>query len=472
VTAGRKEDDRDVSRRNHKSPFREDFTQAGKRIGWTYILLNVIVVFLVCQQNLDAPNLSQIGRSFSLTGVQIDARIGGEAFMWQMIVASISLIVFGYLADQRNRKVLLVITLLASGLAYLVTPLARTVDQFIVLRSLAGIGIGGIVPVMFSVLGDLFTARSRAAASGIFMAVGNVGYGNGFVLGSLIGSENALGWKASFMVQSLILLALAALFMAFGRLPERGWADMRGAMALKDGDSEYRGRIKISDVSRILTNHTNLIFIVSCLISSMPLGYIQRFMVDYFAGTVGMGAGSATLMLLLVLGGSLGGDLMGGVLGDVLRRKDRRYPPLLAALVILGGCILFYAFFVYPLPFNPGWKALAIPIVIGFCAAAFIETAVPLSKAIMLNVNVPENRGTISALIQITAQIGYGLGALIGVFGPACAAWLDLPHSHIFNFKLAVLIWIPVALSWLIVIRTAPRDEERMERLMQEKMRR
>jgi MFS family permease len=451
-----------------KHPFRDDLFKAGRPVGLTFILLMIICLFVFCQQTLDAPNLTQIGTGFGLTGSVIDEVIGGKSFMWQMIVISVSLVLFGYLSDMTNRKALLGVCLFLAGISYLLASFARSPGQFIILRSLGGIGIGGFVPVMFSIIGDIFSSRSRAAASGIFVAIVNIGYGNGFILGGLIGSESAFGWRASFQFQSIVLIVLTGIFIAAGKLPERGLADTRDAEV--EGMSEYKGRIKLSDLKTIFSIPTNLIFIISCIIATMPMGYVQRFMVDYYSMDVGLGTGAATMILLIVLSGSLIGDLIGGLFGDMLHSKNSRYPAYLSALAVMAGSILFLIFFAFDMPKGAGTLVLVMPVAIGFIASSLVEVPTPVSKAIMLDVNLPENRGTISALIQITAQIGFGLGALIGVFGDDLAVLIGMAPTRLFNFRLAMLILIPVGFSWLLVAYTVGRDERKAKEMMLQRM--
>jgi MFS family permease len=435
-----------------KHPFKDDLMKAGRPVGLTFILLQIICLFVFCQQTLDAPNLTQIGTSLGLTGSGIDEVIGGKSFMWQMVVISVSLILFGYLSDMTNRKVLLSVSLLLAGISYFLASFARSPGEFIILRSLGGIGIGGFVPVMFSIIGDMFSSKSRAAASGIFVAIVNIGYGNGFILGGAIGSEAAFGWRASFA----------------GKLPERGFADTRDTIG--EGISEYKGRIKLSDLKTIFSIPTNLIFIISCIIATMPMGYVQRFMVDYYSKDVGLGTGAATMILLIVLSGTLIGDLIGGFFGDILHSRNSRYPAYLSALAVFAGCILFLVFFAFDIPRGAGTLVLILPVATGFIASSFVEVPTPVSKAIMLDVNLPENRGTISALIQITAQIGFGLGALIGVFGDDLAVLIGMAPTRLFNFRLAMLILIPVGLSWIIVAYTVGRDEKKAKEMMLQRM--
>ena len=451
-----------------KHPFRDDLFKAGRPVGLTFILLQIICLFVFCQQTLDAPNLTQIGANFGLTGAGIDEVIGGKSFMWQMIVISFSLVLFGYLSDMTNRKILLAVCLLLAGISYFLASFARSPGEFILLRSLGGIGIGGFVPVMFSIIGDIFSSKSRAAASGIFVAIVNIGYGNGFILGGAIGSESAFGWRASFQFQSIVLILLTGLFIVAGKLPERGFADTRDTIGA--GMTEYKGRIKLSDLKTIFSIPTNLIFIISCIIATMPMGYVQRFMVDYYSKDVGLGTGAATMILLIVLSGSLIGDLIGGFFGDILHSKNSRYPAYLSALAIMAGCILFLVFFAFDMPKGAGTLVLILPVAIGFIGSSLVEVPTPVSKAIMLDVNLPENRGTISALIQITAQIGFGLGALIGVFGDDLAVLIGMEPTRLFNFRLAMLILIPVGLSWFLVAYTVGRDEKKAKEMMLQRM--
>lgn len=441
------------------SPFREDLRNAGRAVRRTYVLLNLTAIFLFCQQSLDSPTIGQIGRHFGLSGAQIDARIGGEAMMYQMIVSSLALLLFGYLSDKLNRKALLLAAGAASVLSYCAAPLARSAGEFIAIRALSGIGIGGAVPVIFSLLGDIFPARSRAAAAGVFMAVVNLGYGNGYVMGSLIGAEASLGWRASFYFQSLALATILVALFLLGRLPRRGEAD-GGA------DELSPPRIRISDLKNILSNRTNLIFITSCLISTMPMGYIQRFMIDHLITSQGFAAGTAMAVLLIVLSGSIPGDAAGGIVGDSLRARNRRFPPLVSAAAVFGGGALFCVFYSFPIEKGGSLTALIVPAAVGLIGCFLLEAPVPIQKAIMLNTNVPENRGTISALIQTTAQLGFGLGASVGAIGPQLAGFLAVEHSRLFDFKLAAFFWLPVGLSWLLVARSAPRDEARIERIM------
>ena len=455
---------------NAKSPFISDLRDLEPRVHITFWLLTLIMVLLLSQQNLDSPNLTQIGKSFGLDPGNIRLFIGGKAYLGTTIVSSIALIIFGYLTDKVNRKTLLVISAAISGAAYLAAPFAVTVDQYIIMRSAAGVGIGGIVPVMFSITGDIFTERSRAAASGVIMVIINLGIGFGFVLGSVAGPEHMLGWRGSFFLQSILLLCLVALFLAYGRFPLRGHAEKSLHDRLAEGKREYKERIKLSDVKNILTNRTNLVFIFASFFATFSGGFVQRFMVDAYATHGGISEMAAALFLMLVLSGTIIGDMLGGFFGDFLRKKNRVYPIYFALTVPIAGTFLLFIFFSLPLSAGFAFPQVLLPVLIGFTGAALIEVHIPIQKAMMLNVNVPENRGTISAIIQTSAQMGFGAGAyLISLMGVRVADLLNREHTPFFDFQFAALLWLIPILSWAFIIFTGRRDEDRAAALIGER---
>ena len=80
--------------------------------------------------------------------------------------------------------------------------------QLFVLRALTGISIGGCLPLVFNLLGDLFAAQHRASVlSGVLIATG-AGTALGQTLAGLVGralvpcwpSSNSFGLTASYHI--------------------------------------------------------------------------------------------------------------------------------------------------------------------------------------------------------------------------------------------------------------------------------
>jgi MFS family permease len=53
--------------------------------------------------------------------------------------------------------------------------------QFLVLRMLTGVAVGGVFPLVFSLLGDLFPATQRAAMASLLQIATGLGIGAGQV---------------------------------------------------------------------------------------------------------------------------------------------------------------------------------------------------------------------------------------------------------------------------------------------------
>jgi MFS transporter, AAHS family, 3-hydroxyphenylpropionic acid transporter len=73
----------------------------------------------------------------------------------------------GWLSDRLGRKPILVCSMLALGLFSLATSVAGTVQSLLVLRVLAGIGLGGTFPTLIA----LVSGVSSAAMPGLIIAL-------------------------------------------------------------------------------------------------------------------------------------------------------------------------------------------------------------------------------------------------------------------------------------------------------------
>ena len=117
---------------------------------------------LSADQNLMAPSLSAIADDFGMSERERDRKLGGEiAFAFFLLGAPASLAI-GVAADRvRLRRDLLAATVLFGSLATFGSGLATTFEQLFVTRALAGVAVGGLLPLAFSLLGDLFPPSKR-----------------------------------------------------------------------------------------------------------------------------------------------------------------------------------------------------------------------------------------------------------------------------------------------------------------------
>src|SRR5213078_4157740 len=75
---------------------------------------------------------------------------------------------------------------------------AHSMIQLVLYRGLQGLGAGGIMPVVLTILGDIFTLEERARIQGFFSAVWGTSSLAGPALGAFL--VNAFGWRSIFFV--------------------------------------------------------------------------------------------------------------------------------------------------------------------------------------------------------------------------------------------------------------------------------
>lgn len=131
---------------------------------------------------------------------------GLEHYSWVasifLLTSTISMPLYGRLADVwgRKRVLILSITIFAIGSlgAAMTGTLMRSMGALIIFRGIQGLGAGGIMPVVLTIIGDIFTIEERAKIQGFFSAVWGTAALAGPALGALL--VHTLGWPSIFWI--------------------------------------------------------------------------------------------------------------------------------------------------------------------------------------------------------------------------------------------------------------------------------
>jgi MFS family permease len=166
------------------------------------------------------------------------AELGGiHLYGWvgaaYLLASTVSVPLYGRLADLRGRKSLLMggIALFLVGSA--ASGLAESIGTLIAFRALQGLGAGAVQPVTLTVVGDLFALRERGKVQAYFGAMWGIAGISGPLVGGLIVHE--LSWRWIFFINLPFGLAsMAVLAFAYREPPrrERGAVDWAGTLAL------------------------------------------------------------------------------------------------------------------------------------------------------------------------------------------------------------------------------------------------
>jgi MFS family permease len=139
---------------------------------------------------------------------------GLEHYSWvasiYLLACTVSMPLYGRLADALGRKRVILFSISLFAVSSMLAATARTMPELIAYRGFQGLGAGGIMPVVLTILGDIFTLEERARIQGLFSAVWGTAALAGPVLGWFLIAT--LGWRSIFFV-NLPFGALAMLVL-------------------------------------------------------------------------------------------------------------------------------------------------------------------------------------------------------------------------------------------------------------------
>lgn len=415
-------------------------------------LLALINLFLFADQNLMAPNLTQIADHFGFDAAQRDLLLGGNiSFVFWVLGGAVSLGI-GYLTDLISRRNLFVLVVLIGEIPCLLTGFAETYTQLYWLRALTGIGIGGALPLTYSLVGDYFSHRNRAAAAGWLGLAQGLGIAVGQLMAGFIGPAH--GWQLPFIIVALPNFVLGTLFYFTVREPKRGSAE-QGLRDLIAAGQAYTGRIDWQQYRNIFKIRTNLLIFLQGIPGTVPWGVFFIFLNDFYSQDKGFSVETATLIVMVVGAAAILGSFFGGLAGNRLYNTHPRWLPLLCGISTLIGIIPMAILINYPSQIGVANPATGLPMLIGFITGFTISITGPNVKAILLNVNTPETRGSIFSLFNLADDLGKG-------FGPVIISLLIVAFGRVWAFNIANLFWLFCGLVLVYLTVVFPRDQLRL----------
>ncbi|ATO47601.1 MFS transporter [Companilactobacillus farciminis] len=116
----------------------------------------------------------------------------------------IGAILFGYLADKFGKKNIIIITLLLFSISNLALALTQNLPQFLLVRFITGIGLGGELPVATTIIADSFSGHRR---SKMLILVDSF-WAIGWILASLLAFlfMPVYGWRPTVIITSVMAL--------------------------------------------------------------------------------------------------------------------------------------------------------------------------------------------------------------------------------------------------------------------------
>jgi EmrB/QacA subfamily drug resistance transporter len=145
----------------------------------------------------------------------IVGNLGGlDLFSWvfsvYLLTSTVTVPLFGKLADLYGRKPILLFGNALFITASALCGLSQSMEQLILFRALQGVGAGAVLPIVLTIIGDLFPIEERAKIQGLTSTV----WGVAGIAGPIVGAffTDQVSWRWVFLIN--IPFGVAAIVMA------------------------------------------------------------------------------------------------------------------------------------------------------------------------------------------------------------------------------------------------------------------
>ncbi len=351
-------------------------------------------------------------------------QFGADAVTISWLVASYSLMQFiftpywGRLSDKLGRRPVLLISLTASTIGYLIWGFAHSLPLLFLSRLVAGAGNGNIA-VAQAYISDVTTIENRAKGMGLVGAA----FGLGFVLGpavgglcSYLGAHNYIGYVAAAFSGMALLLAAA-------KLPEPQNRSQAGHERFVSDPAFY---------FKTLADPRLRVALCLFFISTFAFANMEATLVLFSERVFKFGITENSLMFTYI------GLLMVFIQGGLIGRLNKKVPE--KALVATGSLLTAVGLLLIAL-------STSVPMLYG--ALAFLAAGT--------GITTPSNQSILSkqadpAMVGGALGVGQSLSTLGRILGPIAGGWfflhagLQTPYylgAAVMILAFALSFWLP-----------------------------
>src|SRR5690242_14219197 len=363
------------------------------------------------------------------TGFNATPRMVGLLFASYSIMQLIFSPVLGRLSDRYGRRPVLLLSIIGTGIGFMILGLATTLWMLFIGRILDGI-TGGNISTAQAYIADVTTEENRAKGMGLIGAA----FGLGFILGPAIGGIlSHWGIHVPFFFAATLCFANAMLL--FFTLPETVTADHPAKHAAAGGRSlgHIVASLKQPTLAFILVIYFLFIVAFSIMTTSFSLYTIFRF--GYDAQHTGY---------LFAYVGLIAVIIQGGLIGRLVKRFGE------IPLVVFGA--LCFAISLFAVPFvGPAAGGLGALLIGGGVFSMGNSLATPALTSLASKSVGPEQQGTVLGVTQSAASLARAVGPslaalLINSSIPQMGADGDIHYMS--DHSLFVTFWTGAAIMF------------------------
>jgi MFS transporter, Spinster family, sphingosine-1-phosphate transporter len=407
-----------------------------------------------------------------------------------ILVTAISSVYWGYLSGKYKRKRLIMIGTLIWVISVFLTSVSQSYLQLLLFQILAGVGLGCIASIGFSVLTDYIPYRKR----GMILSLWGMAQGLGGIAGSLLASLTAANtsWRWPFEIVGFIGLILMILYF-FVEEPSRGQSDPELKGLISKGQI-YNYIIESKQIVSLLLKGSNVFLFLQAFFMNIATGSLIWLPTLFIFKVQHQGYSMETAMIasgylyaICQLGGMT--SVYFGHLGDKLQKKTYKGRAILTAIFVFLTLPLYVLMFIMPMEnlslphdsnpififisliqqmfMNP-WMFLLL--VLSFLASAAQSANTPNWLALITDVNLPEHRGTAFSVANLFNSVGRTLGNVgVGVVLGVISLHFEERVSFIITLVILQIFLIPSALCYLKMAKKNVIDIHRVKKTLEER---
>ncbi|WP_082566905.1 MDR family MFS transporter [Janibacter sp. Soil728] len=393
---------------------------------------------------------------------RIVAELGGmDHYSWvataAMLVSAVTVPIVGKLSDLYGRRTFYIGGIIVFMVGTIFAGFAQSFWMLVIARGIQGLGMGTLMPLSQTIIGDIIPPRQRGKYQGFMGAV----FGVTSVAGPLAGGvvTDHLGWRWLFFVTlpiGLIALTFIVKFLHIPHEPRKAVIDYKGIATLSTALVALLVAVSSGGTSWAWGSTTSLALFAIAIVSGVAFVLIQlravepilplRLFADrtialsliasfgvaivmfgsiiyipvYAQGVIGVNATNSGLILMPLM---LGFIVCGILTGLLITRTGHYRPFMLAGIAIMGGGVFMLTRLTHEA--TAGQLTLSM-VVLGIG----LGMAMQQYTLIVQNVVSRKDMGVATASTQFFRNVGSTVG--IAVYGTIMASGLgERVASHL-----------------------------------------
>lgn len=250
----------------------------------------------------------------------------------QMVGMVIGGIIFGILGDRKGRLKVLFGSILLYSVANILNGMVTDINQYIILRFIAGVGLAGELGAGITLVSELLPKEKRSTAAGFIAGFGLFGV----VAASMI--SKMVDWRMCYYIGGVLGVILLL-------------------MRIQVQESNIFKHVQSADISKgnflmFFNNRKRFAKYMQCILLGLPVWYIIGILVtfsDQFAksmGISGVDPGTAIMFLYMAIAA---GDFSVGWLSQRLQSRKK------TLFIFYSIAVLFTILFFFQQGGSPAW---------------------------------------------------------------------------------------------------------------------